>query len=157
MSKVNFFFEDVDAFKLNEVIPKWLGKVAKDQNKYINTINYVFCSDVYLLDMNIRYLNHDTYTDILTFDNSDSESHIDADIFISVDRVRENAKGFKEKFETELARVIVHGLLHLSGFNDKGPEAKASMRKAENESLILLGKLVSRETNLPKSKTSKNK
>lgn len=98
-------------------------------------INYIFLDDEGLLKINIEYLNHNTYTDIITFDNSDSEKIIEGDIFISVDRVRENAEKFKAPFENELVRVLSHGVLHLTGYKDKSPEDAAKMREAEESAI----------------------
>lgn len=98
-------------------------------------INYIFLDDEGLLKINIEYLNHNTYTDIITFDNSDSEKIIEGDIFISVDRVRENAEKFKAPFENELVRVLSHGVLHLTGYKDKSPEDATKMREAEESAI----------------------
>lgn len=128
----------------------WLKEVASGENKSIGKLNYIFCSDAYLLKINLDYLNHDTLTDIITFDNSETENVIEGDIYISVDRVRENAERFKAPFIKELHRVMVHGLLHLVGYNDKTLRQKRMMRKKESSYLSLRefwGKIVSRETN----------
>jgi probable rRNA maturation factor len=98
-------------------------------------INYIFLDDEGLLKINIEYLNHNTYTDIITFDNSDSESIIEADIFISVERIKENAEKFKAPFEQELVRVLSHGILHLVGYKDKSPEDAVKMRTAEENAI----------------------
>jgi probable rRNA maturation factor len=98
-------------------------------------INYIFLDDEGLLKINIEYLNHNTYTDIITFDNSDSESIIEGDIFISVERIKENAEKFKAPFEQELVRVLSHGILHLVGYKDKSPEDAVKMRTAEENAI----------------------
>ncbi len=100
-------------------------------------INIVFCSDSYLLDINQNYLDHDTFTDIVTFDNSETPGLLESDIFISVDRVRENAKKLGFAFHQELRRVMAHGLLHLLGFKDKTGTDQALMREKENECLAM--------------------
>ncbi len=94
-------------------------------------INYIFCDDSYLLKMNQDYLNHNTYTDIISFDYSEGK-HLAGDIFISIDRIEENAKKFKIPFEKELQRVLIHGILHFAGFKDKTTTEKEEMRKQEN-------------------------
>lgn len=109
----------------------WLKNVAKNEGKMIGELNYIFCSDNYLLEINQEYLNHDTLTDIVTFDNSDSGKLIEGDIFISYDRVKENGEKLGTS-ETELHRVMVHGLLHLLGYKDKKKEEKALMREKED-------------------------
>jgi len=106
----------------------------------LGDLNFVFCSDDYLLRMNQEYLNHKTLTDIITFDNSEEEGTIGGDIFISVDRVRENSVVFQSGLESELHRVMIHGVLHLSGYSDKSTHDKASMRGKEDAYLSLLGK-----------------
>jgi rRNA maturation RNase YbeY len=103
----------------------------------IKELNYVFCSDEYLYQMNVDYLNHDTYTDIITFDNSEKADELEGDIFISVDRVRENAKTLQVAEEVELTRVLSHGLLHLMGYKDKTKEEASLMRNKEEEAIEL--------------------
>jgi rRNA maturation RNase YbeY len=115
----------------------WISNAIKKEGKNIGEINYVFCSDEYLHKINLEYLDHDTYTDIITF-NYCEEDIISADIFISVDRVQENSKLFKVSFNNELHRVIVHGILHLLGYDDKSEEDKNVMRAKEDFYLSLL-------------------
>ncbi len=138
---INFFVEDV-ALKLQhkQVLKSWIKATAAEHGKKIGEINYIFCSDEYLLQINKEYLNHDYYTDIITFDNSESVSVIDADIYISVDRVGENSKNNLlvdkgSSFENELYRVMIHGILHLLGYKDKSKEEAITMRKLENDCL----------------------
>ncbi|HWB64036.1 MAG TPA: rRNA maturation RNase YbeY [Chitinophagales bacterium] len=109
----------------------------KHSGKKLN-ISYVFCSDEFLLDINQRFLNHNYYTDIITFPLSETEKTIEAEIYISIPRITENAQKLKLSFEEELHRVIFHGVLHLLGYNDKPPAQKAAMRKAEDEWLKAL-------------------
>ena len=129
---VQFCTEDI-TFSLKEKLKHkaWLNEVAKQEGKRILELTYVFCSDDYLLQINQEYLNHDTLTDIVTFDNSEDPKRIEGDIFISIDRVKENGEKLGTK-ETELKRVMVHGLLHLLGYKDKKKEDKATMTKKED-------------------------
>lgn len=127
----HFQSEDTD-FKLshqNEVVD-WLEALAEAENQNIDSIEYIFCSDNYLLEINKKYLNHDYFTDILTFPLQ--KDPIEANVFISIERVKENAQLYAQSFEDELHRVIAHGLLHLSGYNDKSAEDEAQMRKKED-------------------------
>lgn len=123
----------------NVAISDWLSAVAKTFDKTINTLTYVLCSDSYLLEMNIERLNHDTFTDIITFDLGDRSSGvIEGECYISIDRVEENAKHFGVPVVHELYRVFVHGLLHLCGLGDKSADEAIAMRKAEDSALQLL-------------------
>ena len=103
----------------------------------LTQVCYIFCSDEYLYNLNQEYLNHDTYTDIITFPYSEPPL-VEGDIFISIDRVKENASQFGAPFEQELHRVMIHGVLHLCGYSDKSPDEEALMRKKEDEALQLL-------------------
>lgn len=134
--KIHFFTEDTE-FKLNHKIKlkKWIIDSVEAENSFVGELNFIFCSDEYLLKINQEYLNHDTYTDIITFDSSEEESEISGDIFISVERVSENAAQLKIGLETELHRVIIHGVLHLIGFLDKSPKDKALMTSKEDQYL----------------------
>ncbi|MFM2441362.1 rRNA maturation RNase YbeY [Aquirufa sp. A-Brett2-15D] len=129
---IHFCTEDI-TFSLKEKLKHkaWLNEVAKQEGKRILELTYVFCSDDYLLQINQEYLNHDTLTDIVTFDNSEDPNKIEGDIFISIDRVKENGDALGTK-ETELERVMVHGLLHLLGYKDKKKEDKALMTEKED-------------------------
>jgi rRNA maturation RNase YbeY len=133
-----FFTEEIN-FELKEKLrrKRWLKSIATNAGFNIKELNYVFCSDEYLYQMNLEYLNHETYTDIITFDNSEKEFDIAGDIFISIDRVTENAKTHNQKIEAELNRVLAHGLLHLMGFKDKTKEESNLMRQKEEESINL--------------------
>ena len=135
---VHFFSEDID-FELPEKLrrKRWLKQLAADAGFRIKELNYVFCSDEYLYQMNVDYLNHDTYTDIITFDNSEKTEELEGDVFISVDRVRENAKSVQVEEEVELTRVLAHGLLHLMGYKDKAKEEASLMRSKEEEAIEL--------------------
>lgn len=123
------------------MVKRWIHDIALKKGFHIQSINYIFCSDPYLLDININYLNHDTYTDIITFDQSEINGKIEADIFISIDRVKENAKQQKLDYQNELLRVMIHGVLHLCGYKDKSPDEKTLMRKEESDALKLFESL----------------
>ena len=129
---IQFCTEDI-TFSLKEKLKHkaWLNEVAKQEGKKILELSYVFCSDEYLLQINQEYLNHDTLTDIVTFDNSEDPKKIEGDIFISIDRIKENGEKLGT-LETELERVMVHGLLHLLGYKDKKKEDKALMTEKED-------------------------
>lgn len=138
MPKINFFTEDI-SFNLKQktLLRNWIKKVILSKGAKLNEINYIFCSDHYLKEVNIVYLDHDYFTDIITFDNSEEENHLEGDIYISIDRVQENSEQFGKTFENELHRVIIHGILHLLGFGDKTDEEAEQMRKEEEISLSL--------------------
>ena len=142
MDKINFF---TDGIKFNLIgkkkIRNWLTLVANENNRTIVSINFIFTSDELLLDLNKKYLNHKTLTDIITFNQSTSTTGLEADIYISIERVRENAIKFKVPFEDELSRVMVHGLLHLVGLTDKNDSDKKRMRNSENHYLVLLAQI----------------
>ena len=137
MTDISFVSEDI-SFDLEQAnrVTTWLVGVCSSDDRKLESLCYVFCSDAYLLDMNKKYLNHDYFTDIITFDYCD-ESSIGGDIFISIDRVQENAKEFGVSSTDELHRVMVHGLLHLMGWMDKSDSDKAEMRNQEEKSLSL--------------------
>lgn len=137
---VSFFTEDTSfAFKEKRLTAKWLKFVAASEAKKLGEIGIIFCSDNYILDVNIKYLQHDYYTDIITFDYCEGDA-LSGDLFISIDSVRENASFFGVDFPTELNRVIVHGLLHLIGYDDHTEEDIAVMRAKENYYLSLRDK-----------------
>ena len=132
-------FEDVAEFSLDELaISSWYTSVASQELKELGDVTLIFCSDDYLLDVNRQHLDHDYYTDIITFDYSDYPV-VSGDLFISVDRVKENAVDFNVSFEHELHRVIIHGFLHLCGYFDKTEEDELLMRSKENQALGLIG------------------
>lgn len=142
MPSIHFFKEDcsIDLRKLQSN-KKWIAQVAASHQFLISELNYIFCSDEYLYQMNMDYLSHDTYTDIITFDLREEETgskSIEGDVFISIERVKENAKHHKVDFFQELSRVMAHGILHLIGFQDKSESDKKEMRTAEDEALSLL-------------------
>jgi rRNA maturation RNase YbeY len=136
--EIRFFTEDIKLLLKNKAqLRDWFVATSKKEGANIKGLNYVFCSDAYLLEMNQSYLNHDTYTDIITFDNSETDDVLQGDIFISVERVRENAQKFGINEQDELHRVMIHGLLHLLGYGDKSKAEKAKMTEKENHYLTL--------------------
>jgi len=135
---INFFEEEIKSSLTNKrKVKEWIKQIASNKGFTIVSLNYIFCSDEYLLDININYLNHDTYTDVVTFDQSEKETEIEGDIYISIDRVKENANTQQTIYKEELLRVLTHGLLHLCGFKDKTKVDKLEMRNEENLSLSL--------------------
>ncbi|WP_428654046.1 rRNA maturation RNase YbeY [Runella sp.] len=130
---IQFFIEDV-AFKVpqSRKTKTWLQSIIKAEGFALNQLNYIFCSDEYLLNVNRQYLEHDFYTDIITFDNSEDENLIEGDIFISIDRVKENAQELQKPFEEELHRVLAHGILHLVGYDDIEDAQEQEMRNKED-------------------------
>jgi probable rRNA maturation factor len=133
---IQFFTEDIE-FKLKtpRKVSSWIKATIESEGKELGGINFIFCSDEYLVQINIEYLDHNTYTDIITFDNSEEEGTIEGDIFISIDRIRENASSFNKTQTDELHRVIIHGVLHLIGYLDKKPADKKLMTAKEDEYL----------------------
>ena len=134
---VSYFTEDTSfQFKHKRLNNRWLKLVAQSEVRRLGDISIIFCSDNFILDINIKYLNHDYFTDIITFDYCEDDI-ISGDLFISVDSVRENAAFYGTEFEDELNRVIVHGVLHLIGYDDHSEEDIAQMRAKENYYLSL--------------------
>ena len=134
---VRYFFEDIKfQYKNRRFNNAWLRCVAEREQCRLGDLNIIFCSDPYLLNINLQYLGHDYYTDIITFDYSEKPV-VSGDLFISVDTVRDNASFYVAGFDEELHRVIVHGLLHLIGYDDHTDVDIAQMRLKENESLSL--------------------
>jgi probable rRNA maturation factor len=129
---INFFVEDVQESPINKkLVVSWIKSCIEHYKMKTGNINYIFCSDEYLKSLNKEYLNHDYFTDILTFNNNE-KSIVSGDIYISTERVLENALKYKVDFTHELLRVIIHGLLHLLGFDDKKTSEKDEMRKLED-------------------------
>ncbi len=135
-----YFFNEESSFKLKSInqTRNWIKNAIELENYTLKSINFIFCSDNYLLKINQQYLNHDTYTDIITFDNSEIHNHIESDIFISIERVKENSKAYKTKLNIELHRIMIHGILHLLGYKDKSTKDKELMTAKENEYLAKL-------------------
>ncbi|MGV3697751.1 rRNA maturation RNase YbeY [Flavobacterium sp.] len=125
-------------FKLDDeaAYADWISKVISSENKDEGEINYIFCDDDYLIELNQQYLDHDTLTDIISFDYTDGNV-LHGDIFISVERVRDNAVDFNVSFEDELKRVLIHGILHYCGYKDKGEEDEKLMRQKEEEKIVM--------------------
>lgn len=133
---INFYFEEIEEFQLD--LPKskkWIKNTISKEGSQPCDITFIFCSDDYLLEINRQYLDHDYYTDIITFDYVEGDL-ISGDIFISVDRVRENAATFGVSFLNELNRIVIHGVLHLLGYKDKEPEEKELMTTKEDTYLL---------------------
>ena len=135
MASISFFSEKIP-FKLSNPrkTSNWLKKVCLLEKQLLGSIQYIFCSDDYLLGLNKQYLNHATYTDILSFDFS-ADGQLCGEIYISIKRVRENARKYEQPFEVELRRVMVHGILHFIGYKDKSATQKAQMRRKEEACL----------------------
>jgi rRNA maturation RNase YbeY len=135
---INFFSEKIP-FKLRQKqqVRLWIEAVARKTKKHCGEINFIFCSDKYLLSLNRDYLKHDYFTDIITFSNATDKQTISGDVYISIDRIRENAKSFKCTVRDELHRVMIHGVLHLCGFTDKTKAERLIMRGMENKMLSL--------------------
>ena len=134
--QIKFFFTDIKiTLKERTRLKLFIASIFSKETKTLNSINYIFCSDEYLLTINRQYLKHDYYTDIITFDLSASKESIDAEVYISVDRVKENAAIEGQSFNKELHRVIFHGALHLCGYKDKSKSDILKMRRAEERYL----------------------
>lgn len=134
---VELHFEDTNVLDLNpELFVSWLSEVCAIEGCELGNLNLICCSDAYLLDINVKYLNHDYFTDIITFDYSDDL--ISGDLFISIDRVRENATDNSLTFNVEFLRVVVHGVLHLLGYGDKTPKEALMMRTLEDKYLSIV-------------------
>jgi rRNA maturation RNase YbeY len=132
VSDIELFFEDISSFDINqEYTSQQIIQLIREESKESGDISVIFCSDEYLLEMNKKHLNHDYYTDIITFNYVEGKL-ISGDLFISTDRIKENANKFRVSFHEELYRVILHGVLHLIGYNDKTEEQKKVMREKEN-------------------------
>ena len=136
-SMVRYFTEDIKFnYKERRRTSKWLKLVAESEIRRLGDMSVIFCSDPYILDVNLKYLQHDYFTDIITFDYCEGDT-LSGDLFISIDSVRENAAFYKTEFEEELNRVIVHGVLHLIGYDDHTEADKKEMRSKENYYLSL--------------------
>ena len=138
MGLVNFFTEEFD-FKLAHPrkTARWIENAVLKEKRKIKALNIIFCSDEYLSQINLQYLNHKTLTDIITFDQSENPVSLEGDVFISIPRVQDNAAKFNVTFDQELHRVIIHGVLHLLGYGDKSEAKKKVMRKKEDAYLSL--------------------
>lgn len=135
---IRFFSEDISfKCKNQRFLKHWIQEILALHKINENNLNYIFCNDNYLLQINKEFLHHDFYTDIITFNNSIIDTNLVADIYISIERVMDNSKKLSVEFEVELHRVMIHGILHLLGFQDKTKKQKEEMRKMENDCLIL--------------------
>jgi len=133
---IDFYSETDFDLENSEEISQWISQIIQQEDCEEGEISYIFCNDEYLLKLNKEFLNHDTLTDIISFDNSLGKQ-INGDIYISVERVKENSKTYATKFENELHRVIIHGILHYCGYKDKTDEDAKTMRIKEEEALSL--------------------
>jgi probable rRNA maturation factor len=134
---VDFHFLEPASLKDRQILKAFLRSLFKKEGTKLDSLRYIFCSDKYLLEINRQYLNHDDYTDIITFNLSDSPAPVSGEIYISVDRVKDNARKFNTSFRQELHRVIFHGALHLCGYKDKSSKDEKLMREKENQYLAL--------------------
>lgn len=133
--RIQFHFEDTEFELLYPArLRQWIEQVIARESCILQTVSFIFCSDDYLYDLNVQYLSHDTLTDVITFPYL-KPPHIEGDIFISADRIRDNAGEFGVSFEQELHRVMIHGILHLCGYSDKTDADKAAMTQKEDEAL----------------------
>jgi rRNA maturation RNase YbeY len=135
-TKINFYSENEFILEETDRYAKWIEQVIASEKMKLEEINYIFCDDEYLLKLNVKFLDHDTYTDIISFNNSVGRI-LEGDIFISTERVEENAVTFNVDFKEELRRVLSHGILHLCGYNDKTEEESLIMRDKEEEKMKL--------------------
>ena len=133
---IEFSSQNDFVLEQSERVEDWLKAAALKESYGIDSLGYVFCSDDFLLEINQQFLDHDTLTDIVTFDYTEG-TILNGEIYISTDRVADNAKDFNVDFDTELRRVIIHGLLHMCGYGDKTDDEKSNMRKKEDEYLAL--------------------
>lgn len=132
--KVIYNVEDLDFQLVNQnLLSSWIENTIETEGATLGAVSYIFCSDDYLHQMNVEYLNHDTLTDVITFPYNDNP--IEGDIFISIDRVKDNAQDLAVAFDDELHRVMIHGVLHLCGYSDETDEQEAEMRQKEDEYL----------------------
>ena len=136
-SSIYFHSEDTPfELKNSDSTIKWIEDTIKNEGKILGEVSYIFCSDEYLHKINLKHLNHDNYTDIITFNYCENNT-ISSDVFISIERVKDNANKFNTDFVTELHRVIIHGILHLVGYNDKSNEEQEIMTSKEDFYLSL--------------------
>lgn len=133
---ISFNYETEFELTHESAVESWIGRVIASEQKSEGELSYIFCDDAYLLELNQQYLQHDTLTDIISFDYS-LGNELNGDIFISVERVRENAEIYNQLFENELLRVIIHGILHYCGYKDKTEADEQLMRQKENEKIAM--------------------
>jgi len=136
---IRYFSDNISfCLKNKREITKWLKIVAETEDKKISNMSYIFVSDEQILDINKKFLNHDYYTDIITFDNSLSDTKIEGEMYISINTVKQNAKEYNVTFENELHRVVIHGLLHLCGYNDNNPKNRRIMQNKETNYILIM-------------------
>jgi probable rRNA maturation factor len=136
---ITFNFKDVEIFPFPEdEFRKWIFHIIKGEKKKVGFINYILCNDQELHEMNLKFLQHDTLTDVITFDYSEDFKNISGDIFISIDRIKENALELGITFEREFARILCHGILHICGYDDKDVDSKGVMTIKENHYLNII-------------------
>lgn len=138
MSEISYLAQGVELPKINQsAVNEWIAQVAQNHGRTVGDLTYIFCDDEKILEVNRQFLQHDYYTDIITFDYS-SRKRIAGDMFISLDTIKSNAELFQRVYNEELMRVVIHGVLHLCGINDKGPGEREIMEMHENEALAIL-------------------
>ena len=138
MTEITYLAQQTELPIFNQLaVNEWIKQVARNHNRVVGPLTYIFCSDDRIIEVNRKFLNHDYFTDIITFDYS-SHKRISGDMFISMDTVKSNAELFQRAYNEELMRVVIHGVLHLCGINDKGPGEREIMEAHENEALAIL-------------------
>lgn len=138
MSEISYLAQGVELPPINQTaVNEWIAQVAQHHGRVVGDLTYIFCNDEKILEVNRQYLQHDYFTDIITFDYS-SRKRISGDMFISLDTIKSNAELFERAYNEELMRVVIHGVLHLCGINDKGPGEREIMEMHENEALAIL-------------------
>ncbi len=138
MTEITYLAQQTELPIFNQLaVNEWIKQVARNHNRVVGPLTYIFCSDDRIIEVNRQFLNHDYFTDIITFDYS-SHKRISGDMFISLDTVKSNAELFQRAYNEELMRVVIHGVLHLCGINDKGPGEREIMEAHENDALAIL-------------------
>ena len=138
MTEITYLAQQTELPIFNQLaVNEWIKQVARNHNRVVGPLTYIFCSDDRIIEVNRKFLNHDDFTDIITFDYS-SHKRISGDMFISLDTVKSNAELFQRAYNEELMRVVIHGVLHLCGINDKGPGEREIMEAHENDALAIL-------------------
>ena len=138
MTEITYLAQQIEMPEFNQsAVNEWIEQVARNHNRVVGPLTYIFCSDEKILEVNRQFLQHDYFTDVITFDYS-SHKRISGDIFISLDTVRSNAELFQRAYNEEFMRVVIHGVLHLCGSNDKGPGEREIMEAHDNAALALL-------------------
>ena len=138
MTEITYLAQQTELPIFNQLaVNEWIKQVARNHNRVVGPLTYIFCSDDRIIEVNRQFLNHDYFTDIITFDYS-SHKRISGDMFISLDTVKSNAELFQRAYSEELMRVVIHGVLHLCGINDKGPGEREIMEAHENDALAIL-------------------